>query len=64
MSESEVHQTEIARRALDLKREASPPTHPKAERTADEGLAAIPNRDVAHDSEGQRPVLERSRKAR
>jgi hypothetical protein len=56
-----------ARRALDLKSKSSPPPRPE-DRTANLGMASLPDRDAAPsgalDAEGQRPVLERSRKVR
>ena len=57
-----------ARRALAMKEaNRSEPDYPTS-RTAGEGMRPLPNRDIAPsgalDQEGQRPVLERSRKVR
>lgn len=62
-------QAALSREALAMKRSnAAPPRHPAPTRTADEGMASSPNTDIApsgaFDAEGQRPVLERSRKVR
>ncbi|WP_396595390.1 hypothetical protein [Brevundimonas sp. R86498] len=61
-------QTDIARRAMDLKTDADAPHHPAAGQTANEGMALNAGADGApsgaFDAEGQRPVLERSRKSR
>lgn len=56
-----------AEKALAVKQAgASEPDHPKTGDHADEGLRSIPFEDQppsgALDAEGQRPVLERSRK--
>jgi hypothetical protein len=57
-----------AAKAMELKQAAPEPHHPAPGRTADEGMNATPNTRIApsgaFDAEGQRPVLERSRKAR
>ena len=54
--------------AMALKMEAPEPSHPSAEPTAHHGMNDTPNRKIApsgaFDAEGQRPVLERSRKTR
>lgn len=61
-------QVEQAQHAAELKAQADKPAHPPAGRTADEGMNPTPNAGIAPsgalDAEGQRPVLERSRKAR
>ena len=63
-------QADLARRALDAKQKAeqkNPPHHPESQ-TAHEGQINQPRADEppmgALDAEGQRPVLERSRKVR
>jgi hypothetical protein len=57
-----------AEKAMKLKSEATPPTHPEAGRTADEGMNPTNEREIAPsgalNAEGQRPVLERSHKVR
>lgn len=57
-----------AERAMELKAKAEPPTHPKPGQTADAGMQPNPNTGIAPsgalDAEGNRPVLERSRKVR
>jgi hypothetical protein len=57
-----------AAKAMELKQAAPAPHHPASGRTADEGMNATPNEKIApsgaFDAEGQRPVLERSRKSR
>ncbi|HRJ63343.1 hypothetical protein [Brevundimonas sp. UBA2416] len=57
-----------AAKAMALKQSAPEARHPAAGQTADEGMKATPNEGIApsgaFDAEGQRPVLERSRKAR
>ncbi len=57
-----------AARAMELKQGAPEPRHPASERTAHEGMNDTPNSKIApsgaFDAEGQRPVLERSRKVR
>ncbi len=61
-------QTAEAAKAMDLKQAAPEPHHPASVRTAHEGMNDTPNLKIApsgaFDAEGQRPVLERSRKAR
>lgn len=61
-------QPDIAARAMELKNAAPAPKHPSPERTAHEGMNDTPNTGIApsgaFDAEGQRPVLERSRKSR
>ncbi|MDZ4375236.1 MAG: hypothetical protein U1C74_27960 [Phenylobacterium sp.] len=56
-----------ARDAMELKAKAAPPSHP-VDRTPDEGMNSQPNTGIAPSgalhAEGQRPVLERSRKVR
>ena len=69
MSESKAPtQSDAARRALKMKSEAPDAHHPSGGQTAGEGMTPLPNSDLAPsgalDAEGQRPVLERSRKAR
>jgi len=63
-----VTQQEIAARAMELKNAAPAPHHPSPERTAHDGMNDTPNTDIApsgaFNAEGQRPVLERSRKSR
>jgi len=57
-----------AAKAMELKQAAPEPQHPASERTANEGMNDTPNTGIApsgaFDAEGQRPVLERSRKVR
>jgi hypothetical protein len=58
-----------AKRALAMKKAAdSDPQWPPATQTANEGMQPSPNTDTAPsgalEQEGQRPVLERSRKVR
>ena len=64
----EAAQVAPAKFAADLKAQSAEPAHPEASQTADEGMNPIPNAGIppsgAFDAEGQRPVLERSRKAR
>lgn len=61
-------QQDLAAKALEMKKAAPDPQHPPTGRTADEGMIDAPNTGIApsgaFDAEGQRPVLERSRKAR
>lgn len=64
----EAAQVEHAKLAADLKAESAEPTHPASGRTAHEGMNPTPNAGIAPSgalhAEGQRPVLERSRKGR
>ncbi len=57
-----------AAKAMELKNAAAEPHHPATERTAHEGMADLPNTGIAVSgalhAEGQKPVLERSRKVR
>jgi hypothetical protein len=61
-------QEAIAKRAMELKAAAPGSSHPASEPTANKGMAPKPNTDMAPsgalNEEGQRPVLERSRKVR
>ncbi|MBX9617087.1 MAG: hypothetical protein K2X25_15960 [Caulobacteraceae bacterium] len=61
-------QIDIARRALDLKTQADAPHHPAPGQSANEGMTLNDGAggapSGAFDAEGQRPVLERSRKSR
>lgn len=61
-------QVEHSRLAAELKAKAPAPTHPAAGDTPHEGMNSLPNEGIApsgaFDAEGQRPVLERSRKVR
>jgi hypothetical protein len=61
-------QVEPSRQAADLKAKAPAPAHPPATDTPNEGMNSLPNTGIApsgaFDAEGQRPVLERSRKVR
>lgn len=61
-------QTDIARRAMDLKTQADAPHHPASGPSANEGMTVNAGAggapSGAFDAEGQRPVLERSRKSR
>ncbi len=61
-------QQDIAGFAMDLKQAAEKPERPDPGQTADEGMNALPNGKIAASgalhAEGQRPVLERSRKVR
>lgn len=53
---------------MELKKAAPEPSHPSSERTAHSGMNDTPNTGIApsgaFNAEGQRPVLERSRKVR
>lgn len=64
----EAAQVEQAKLAAARKAEAPDPAHPSAGQTAHQGMNPTPNAGIApsgaFDAEGQRPVLERSRKAR
>ena len=57
-----------AEKAMKLKSESTPPTHPDPGQTAGEGMQPTNEREVAPsgalNAEGQRPVLERSHKVR
>jgi hypothetical protein len=68
MTDKTETQTDIAQRAMDLKAQAEPPPRPDAGRTAGEGMTLNAGAGGAPsgalDAEGQRPVLERSRKVR
>jgi hypothetical protein len=62
-------QAENSHRALAMKQSGeTPPSHPEAEDTPNEGIIPAPRADHppsgAFDAEGHRPVLERSRKVR
>ena len=62
-------QAEHSQRALAMKQSGeTPPSHPEAEDTPNEGIIPAPRPDHppsgAFDAEGHRPVLERSRKVR
>lgn len=62
-------QKDLSEKAMALKTDApAPPPRPSSERTANEGMNDTPNNGIApsgaFNAEGQRPVLERSRKAR
>ena len=61
-------QKDLAEKAMALKARAPEPAHPDPGRTADEGMTATPRAGMAPSgafgAEGQRPVLERSRKVR
>ncbi|WP_339913908.1 hypothetical protein [uncultured Brevundimonas sp.] len=61
-------QKDLAEKAMALKARAPEPTHPDSGRTADDGMTATPRAGIAPSgafgAEGQRPVLERSRKVR
>lgn len=61
-------QTAIAKRAMELKAAAPEVDHPTTDPAANEGMAPKPNTGMAPSGalkeEGQRPVLERSRKVR
>ena len=65
---TEAAQVEKAKLAAALKAEAADPTHPSPGQTAHHGMNPTPNAGIApsgaFDAEGQRPVLERSRKSR
>ena len=67
-SDNTAAQEAEAKRAMDLKAAAPAPSHPSSGQTADAGMNPTPNAAIAPsgalDAEGQRPVLERSRKAR
>lgn len=57
-----------AQHAMDLKSAAPAPDHPLPDPAPDDGMASTPQKGQppsgALDAEGQRPVLERSRKVR
>jgi hypothetical protein len=57
-----------AERAREVKFRSSPAQNPSAGQTPNDGMNPIPNSEFApsgaFDAEGQRPVLERSRKVR
>lgn len=60
-------QADLAQKAERLKNAAEPANRPAPEQTANEGMANTGrsgNSAGAFDAEGQRPVLERSRKVR
>lgn len=60
-------QADLAQKAENLKNAAEPAPRPAPEQTANEGMANTGrggNSAGAFDAEGQRPVLERSRKVR
>jgi hypothetical protein len=62
-------QVSLAAKAKALKDAgAAPPDHPESEDHSNPGTKSVPRRDYpasgAFDAEGQRPVLERSRKER
>ncbi|WP_374599226.1 hypothetical protein [Brevundimonas sp.] len=61
-------QVEPSRFASELKAEAKSSDNPAPGQTPNEGMNPTPNGSIApsgaFDAEGQRPVLERSRKAR
>ena len=61
-------QADLARKAQVLKDAAEPAPRPAPERTANEGMQDMSREGQApsgaFDAEGQRPVLERSRKVR
>lgn len=63
----EVTQAELAAKAEAMKNAAQPAPRPEPEQTANEGMTNTGrggNSAGALDAEGQRPVLERSRKVR
>lgn len=68
MSDQSGDQKAHAERAMELKAKAATPETPPSGRTAGEGMAPHPNDGIAPSgalgAEGQRPVLERSRKVR
>jgi hypothetical protein len=61
-------QKALADKAMAMKSGAPDPARPDPGRTADEGMTPTPRPGIApsgaFDAEGQRPVLERSRKVR
>lgn len=61
-------QQDIAEQALRMKKAAKAPERPQNDRHGDDGPVMTPREDYppsgAFDAEGQRPVLERSRKVR
>lgn len=65
---NEAAQVEHAKAAAEQKAQAPAPSHPDPGRTAGEGMTSTPRPGIApsgaFDAEGQRPVLERSRKVR
>jgi hypothetical protein len=66
----EPSQAELSREALQMRRHAEQdrPEHPDPGASSDEGMQPIPNDGIApsgaFDAEGDRPVVERSRKVR
>lgn len=64
----EAAQVEQAKLAASLKADAAAPTHPTPGQTAHHGMTSTPNSGIApsgaFNAEGQKPVIERSRKAR
>lgn len=68
MSDQSSEQKAHAERAMELKAKAATPDTPPPGRTPGEGMAPHPNAGIAPSgafgAEGQRPVLERSRKVR
>jgi hypothetical protein len=67
-TEQDAAQVEIAKRAMEMKTAAPAPHHPAPDQTSNPGMNDTPNTKIApsgaFDAEGQRPVLERSRKVR
>ena len=65
---TEASQQTEATKAMELKAAAPAPHHPSANRTSGDGMNNLPNGKIAPSgafgAEGQRPVLERSRKVR
>lgn len=61
-------QSDLSQKALDLVQDAAAPMHPETGDTPNLGTVSLPRPDQppsgAFDAEGQRPVLERSRKVR
>ena len=66
--EPKATQVALSKAALKVKKKSSPRSHPSGGRRADKGMAPKPNKTIAPSgafgAEGQRPVLERSRKVR
>lgn len=65
---AEAAQVRPSKLAAELKAKAPAPAHPASGDTPHEGMNDLPNEAIApsgaFDAEGQRPVLERSRKVR
>lgn len=65
---ADASQQAASTKAMELKATAPAPHHPSADRMSSDGMNNLPNGKIAPSgafgAEGQRPVLERSRKVR